>query len=45
MDDRVFTVNPRDRSDFGRFEAVLSAAIGRRLTFAEVTGSASTFRA
>jgi len=38
LDERVFTFNERDRSDFGRFEAVLSAAVGRRLTFAEVTG-------
>jgi transposase-like protein len=38
LDERVFTFNLRDRSDFGRFEAVLSAAVGRRLTFAEVTG-------
>jgi transposase-like protein len=38
LDERVFTFNLRDRSDFGRFEAVLSAAIGRRLTYAEVTG-------
>jgi transposase-like protein len=38
LDERVFTFNLRDRSDYGRFEAVLSAAVGRRLTFAEVTG-------
>jgi len=38
LDERVFTFNQRDRSDFGRFAAVLSAAVGRRLTFAEVTG-------
>ncbi len=38
LDERVFTFNVRDRTDYGRFEAVLSAAVGRRLTFAEVTG-------
>ena len=38
LDERVFTFNLRDRSDFARFEAVLNAAAGRRLTFAEVTG-------
>ncbi|MGA8747019.1 MAG: IS1595 family transposase [Solirubrobacterales bacterium] len=38
LDERVFTFNLRDRSDYGRFEAVLGATVGRRLTFAEVTG-------
>lgn len=38
LDERVFTFNLRDRSDYGRFEAVLRACAGRRLTFAEVTG-------
>jgi transposase-like protein len=38
LDERVFTFNLRERSDFGRFEAVLRAIAGRRLTFAEVTG-------
>jgi transposase-like protein len=38
LDERVFTFNLRDHSDFDRFKAVLSAAVGRRLTFAEVTG-------
>jgi transposase-like protein len=37
-DERVFTYNLRDRTDYGRFEAVLSAAAGHRLTYAEVTG-------
>jgi transposase-like protein len=39
LDERVFTFNLRDHSDYGRFEAVLGAASGRRLTYAEVTGS------
>jgi transposase-like protein len=38
LDERVFTYNLRDRTDYGRFEAVLSATAGRRLTYAEVTG-------
>jgi transposase-like protein len=38
LDERVFTFNLRNRTDYGRFEAVLSAVSGRRLTYAEVTG-------
>lgn len=38
LDERVFTFNERDRSDYGRFETVLSAVAGRRLTYAEVSG-------
>ena len=38
LDERVFTYNLRDSTDFGRFSAVLSAVAGRRLTYAEVTG-------
>lgn len=38
LDERMFTYNLRDRSDFSRFEAILSMAVGRRLTFAEATG-------
>jgi hypothetical protein len=38
LDERVFTFNMRDSSDFGRFVAVLRAAAGRRLTYAELTG-------
>lgn len=38
LDERVFTFNLRDRTDYGRFEALLGAAAGRRLTYAEVTG-------
>jgi hypothetical protein len=38
LDERLFTYNLRDLSDSRRFEAVLSAVTGRRLTYAEVTG-------
>jgi hypothetical protein len=38
LDERVFTFNMRDASDYGRFMAVLRAAAGRRLTYAELTG-------
>jgi transposase-like protein len=38
VDERVFAFNLRDRTDYGRFEAVLGAVNGRRLTYAEVTG-------
>lgn len=40
LDERVFTFNYRDLSDLGRFTAVLHAAAGRRLTYAELTGKA-----
>jgi transposase-like protein len=39
LDERVFTFNLRELNDYGRFENVLRAAIGRRLTWAELTGS------
>jgi len=38
LDERVFTFNERDRTDYGRFEAVLGTVSGRRLTYAEATG-------
>ena len=38
LDERVFTYNLRDRNDAGRFEAVLGAITGRRLTWAELVG-------
>jgi transposase-like protein len=38
LDERCFAFNLRDRTDYGRFEAVLRTVAGRRLTFAEVTG-------
>jgi transposase-like protein len=37
LDERVFTFNKRDLSDFGRFALVLSQAAGRRLTYEELT--------
>jgi transposase-like protein len=38
LDERVFTYNLRDHTDYGRFEAALSSVSGRRLTYTEVTG-------
>jgi transposase-like protein len=38
LDERVFTYNLRGLGDYGRFEAVMHAAFGRRLTYTEVTG-------
>jgi transposase-like protein len=38
LDERVFTFNERGRSDYGRFEALVAAVNGRRITYAEVTG-------
>jgi transposase-like protein len=40
LDERVFTFNLRGLSDYGRFELVLRAAAGRRLTYLELTGHA-----
>lgn len=40
LDERVFTFNLRDLTDCDRFEAVLSAVTGRRLTYLELTGKA-----
>ena len=40
LDERVFTYNKRELSDFGRFSAVLCAVSGRRLTYAALTGKA-----
>jgi hypothetical protein len=34
----VFTFNERDRTDYGRFDTLVGAITGRRLTFAEATG-------
>jgi hypothetical protein len=39
LDERVFTFNERDNTDRGRFEAVLDAVSGRRLTYATLTAS------
>ena len=41
LDERVFTFSLRELDDFGRFSAVLKAAAGRRLTYAELTGRSS----
>ncbi len=38
LDERVFTYNMRDLSDFGRFTAVLAMVGGRRLTYTRLTG-------
>jgi transposase-like protein len=38
LDERVFTYNLRELDDFGRFASVLRTALGRRLTWAELTG-------
>jgi transposase-like protein len=38
LDERVFTFNERERTDYGRFDTLVGAIAGRRLTFAEVTG-------
>lgn len=38
LDERCFTYNERHRDDLGRFELVLQAVAGRRLTYAELTG-------
>jgi transposase-like protein len=38
LDERLFTFNERERDDLGRFKAVLQAAVGRRLTYAQLTG-------
>jgi transposase-like protein len=38
LDERVFTYNLRDLTDYARFSAIVQAVSGRRLTFAEVTG-------
>ena len=38
LDERAFTFNERHLSDLGRFEMVLRAISGRRLTYAQLTG-------
>jgi transposase-like protein len=40
LDERVFTFNLRGLTDCDRFEAVLRAVTGRRLTYLELTGKA-----
>jgi len=38
LDERAFAFNERDRGDLGRFRALLVAATGRRLRYAELIG-------
>jgi transposase-like protein len=38
LDERMFTFNMRELTDFGRFAFVLGAVSGRRLTYARLTG-------
>ena len=38
LDEHRFTYNQRGLGDYGRFEAVMHAVFGLRLTYAEVTG-------
>jgi len=38
LDERTFTFNERHLDDLGRFQMVVRAAAGRRLTYAELTG-------
>ncbi|MBV8065318.1 MAG: IS1595 family transposase, partial [Actinobacteria bacterium] len=38
LDERCFTFNQRKLTDRARFDMVLRSAVGRRLTFREVTG-------
>jgi len=40
LDERVFTYNLRKLDDYGRFNAVLKATTGRRLTYDSLTGHA-----
>lgn len=40
LDERVFTFNLREETDYGRFTAVLGAIAGRRLTYQALTGKA-----
>jgi transposase-like protein len=39
VDERVFSYNLRDLNDYDRFRAVLQRVTGRRLTYAELTGT------
>jgi transposase-like protein len=39
LDERAFTFNERGLSDLGRFTMVLNAVAGRRLTWAQLTGT------
>ena len=37
VDERVFTFNERDKNDLGRFVSVVTASVGRRLTWDDLT--------
>jgi transposase-like protein len=39
LDEQVFRFNERQRNDHGRFKALLSAIVGKRLTYRELTGN------
>jgi transposase-like protein len=39
LDERMLAYNLRDRDDYGRFEAIMEAISGRRLTWAELIGA------
>jgi hypothetical protein len=38
LDERVFTFNLRDLTDYDRFASLLRAVAGRRVTYTELTG-------
>src|SRR6185437_6993503 len=38
LDERAFTFNERHQDDLGRFQTVVRAVAGKRLTYAELTG-------
>jgi transposase-like protein len=40
LEERVFTYNLRESSDYGRFDAALRSIAGRRLTYDDLTGRA-----
>lgn len=42
VDEQAFRFNERGDNDLGRFRKVLSSVVGRRLTYKELTGNATT---
>jgi transposase-like protein len=44
LDERAFAFNERGKRDLGRFMLVLMQAVGRRVTWAELTGKAVSLR-
>ena len=42
LDEQAYRFNERDDTDAGRFRKVLSSVAGKRLTYHELTGHAST---